>query len=125
MSKKQKITWLIVGITGSLVCQILFAVYSSDMIARGYDIIDFEFAWTINTMNIIITAWNDILPNIINFMIIDMFFPIFYFMIFSGWTLLITVENKWGALMVQFAFYASIFDYIERSEEHTSELQSH
>ena len=93
-SSTKKRLWLIIGLMGSIICQILFAPITSKMIDRGFDILDLEFAWNSSNLDPILLAWDDILDDVILFMIIDMFFPIFYFLLISGWTLLLSSDNK-------------------------------
>ncbi|MCE7736646.1 MAG: hypothetical protein GPJ54_17315 [Candidatus Heimdallarchaeota archaeon] len=112
-SSKKKFLWLIIGLIGSIICQILFAPVTSKMTDRGFDILDLEFAWNSSNLEPILLAWDDILDDVIVFMIIDMFFPIFYFLLISGWTLLLSSDNKILNYTVMIAFMASIFDYIE------------
>lgn len=112
-SNRKKLLWLIIGLVGSLISQLLFAPISSKMTDRGYDILDLEFAWNSTNLDPILIAWDDILDDVIVFMIIDMLFPIFYFLLISGWTLLLSTENKNLNYTILIAFLASIFDYIE------------
>ncbi len=112
-SNRKKLLWLIIGLVGSLLSQLLFAPISSKMNDRGYDILDLEFAWNSGNMNPILIAWDDILDDVIVFMIIDMLFPIFYFLSISGWTLLLSSDNKNLNYTILITFLASIFDYIE------------
>ncbi|OLS28856.1 MAG: hypothetical protein HeimC2_04570 [Candidatus Heimdallarchaeota archaeon LC_2] len=112
-SIRKKVLWFIIGIIGSILSLLLFAPISSKMTDRGYDILDLEFAWNSTNLNPILIAWDDILDDIILFMIIDMFFPIFYFLIISGWTLILSSDNKNLNYTVLISFLASLFDYIE------------
>ncbi len=112
-NKKQQRLILFLGLMGSIVCQILFSPINNKMVAHGYNIIDFEFAWTANTMDLILTAWQSIIPDIIIFMIIDMFYPILYGMILVSWVLLADYSEKLNNKLLLIAILAPVFDYAE------------
>ncbi|MHA2028549.1 MAG: hypothetical protein ACW99Q_04090 [Candidatus Kariarchaeaceae archaeon] len=112
-SKTQKLVWFFVGIIGSVICQLLFSPINSLMDDTGYNILDLEFAWNARTLDPILVAWEPIMDDVKIFMVIDMFFPIFYFLALNGWSLLINHEGKGLRVVTIAAVMASVFDYIE------------
>ncbi|MHA2249677.1 MAG: hypothetical protein ACXAD7_04905 [Candidatus Kariarchaeaceae archaeon] len=112
-TKTQKLIWFLVGIIGSVICQLLFLPINSIMDDTGYDILDLEFAWNASTLDPILDAWAPIMDDVKRFMVIDMFFPIFYFLALNGWSLLIKHEGKCFRVVTTAALLASVFDYIE------------
>ncbi|MHA2170006.1 MAG: hypothetical protein ACXAB7_08945 [Candidatus Kariarchaeaceae archaeon] len=112
-SKTQKLVWFFVGIIGSVICQLLFSPINSLMDDTGYNILDLEFAWNARTLDPILVAWEPIMDDVKIFMVIDMFFPIFYFLALNGWSLLINHEGKSLRVVTIAAVMASVFDYIE------------
>jgi hypothetical protein len=112
-SKTQKLVWFFVGIIGSVICQLLFSPINSLMNDTGYNILDLEFAWNARTLDPILVAWEPIMDDVKEFMVIDMFFPIFYFLALTGWSLLINHEGKSLRIVTIAAVMASVFDYIE------------
>lgn len=117
LSSKTKILWLISGLLGFVICNVLFSSYNELLNATGFSIIAFEFAWDKSTMDVILQAWSSIIPESIEFMTIDMFYPIFYSLMISGWTIFLSsVKPLTGKLFkISFlsAFIAALFDYIE------------
>ena len=79
----------------------------------GYSILDLEFAWNSANLDPILSAWSSIKSDVIIYMTIDMFFPIFYFLLLNGWSLLINHEGKCLRVVTTAALLASVFDYIE------------
>lgn len=113
MSKKTKSIYFSFGLIGSVICQILFTPISAKMMELGYDILDLEFAWSSAKLDPILTAWKPILDSVKLFMLIDMFFPIFYFMTLNGWSVLLDFKENCRKRIFLMALSASIFDYIE------------
>ena len=117
LSKKTKLIWFISGLLGFIICNILFSSYNELMNATGYNIMHFEFAWDRATMDVILAAWSAIIPDTIEFMTIDMFYPVFYSLLISGWTIFLNVNQPIAVKLFKLAFISSLVaafcDYIE------------
>ncbi len=117
LSRKTKLIWFTSGLIGFIICNVLFANYNELMNATGYNIMNFEFAWYSATMNVILSAWSAIIPETIKFMTIDMFYPIFYSLLISGWTIFLTANQPFSVKLFKISFLSSfvaaLFDYIE------------
>lgn len=113
LSTKQKWVYFSTGLVGSIICQLLFSRVGSNMTEIGYTILDLEFAWTAESLDLILGAWEPIRDEVIRYMIIDMFFPIFYFLTLNGWSLLINHKESCLKVVTTVAILASTFDYIE------------
>jgi hypothetical protein len=117
LSRNTKIIWFISGLVGFIICNILFSDYNDLLNATGYSIMAFEFAWDKSTMDTILAAWSAIIPEAIEFMTIDMFYPIFYAFLISGWTIFLTPGKPLTKSLFKIAFISSfiaaLFDYIE------------
>ncbi|MCY3409999.1 MAG: hypothetical protein INQ03_00040 [Candidatus Heimdallarchaeota archaeon] len=115
LTKVQKWIWFAAGLIGSVICQLLFSPTNNLMMDTGYDILDLEFAWNAETLNPILSAWDPFIDDVITFMIVDMFFPIAYFLVLSGWALLINHQNKCLKVVMTASALASLSDYVENA----------
>jgi len=117
LSSKIKIIWFFTGLVGFIIINIIFADFNETLNATGYTIIDFEFTWNTESMDVLLVAWNPHLDTAITFLWIDMIYPIFYVMLISGWTVAINPVTDKGKSIFNTSFIsitvAGICDYIE------------
>ncbi len=114
MTNKAKAIYFIIGILGSVLINMIFSPFESELQTKGYGIIDFEFAWNNTTMQVILNAWSSNMHTIRVYLLTDMVYPIFYFIMISGWTLLIYNTNiKIGKIAIVSGMLAALSDYVE------------
>lgn len=115
LSKRNRWIWFLLGFIGTVVIEYIYSFMNTALIAHGFDILDFEFAWNKTRMDTILQGWNPVLTVAINFLLLDMLFPIFYSFMFTGITLLLKDGKKNEPRCAAFGIFllAAIFDWIE------------
>jgi len=59
LSSKIKIIWFFTGLVGFIIINIIFADFNETLNATGYTIIDFEFTWNTESMDVLLVAMED------------------------------------------------------------------
>lgn len=117
LSLLRRILWVFAGLVGFVIINLIFSDYNATLNPTGYTILDFEFSWTTEQMDLVLVAWDPYIDTAILFLWVDMIYPVFYVLLLTGLSLMTTPKTDPGAKAQKIAFYSAIIagfcDWIE------------